>query len=127
IQRRQYPSESEKVQLITVRTERLDALVPDDVPIALMKVDVEGAEMQVFRGAADLISRCRPFIIFEHGLGAADYYGTQPSELYDLLTSRCGLRVTLMRRWLRGQRPFTRARFIRHYGAGRDFYYLAYP
>jgi FkbM family methyltransferase len=126
LRRRDYPSQLEEIHVITVQTERLDNLIPDDLAVAFIKIDVEGAEMQVLRGAAGVIKRCRPFIVFEHGLGAADHYGTTPAEVYDFL-SQCGLRVTLMRRWLRSKSPFSRASFIEHYELGRDFYYLAYP
>lgn len=35
-------------------------------PVALIKVDVEGAEPLVFRGAQQTIKKYRPFIIYEH-------------------------------------------------------------
>jgi hypothetical protein len=65
-----------------------------------MKVDVEGAELQVFKGTVQTIKRSRPLIVFEHGLGAADYCGTAPEILYDLLGGDCGLRLFLMEDWL---------------------------
>jgi FkbM family methyltransferase len=46
---------------VVMRT--LDSFALTDV--ALLKVDVEGAEPLVFYGARDLISRCRPMILFE--------------------------------------------------------------
>jgi len=127
LQRRTYPSQLQEIQVITVQTERLDNLIPGDLSVAFIKIDVEGAEMGVLRGAEGVIKRCRPFIVFEHGLGAADHYGTTPTSVYDFLTTECGLQVTLMRRWLWDKSPFTRARFVEHYRRGRDFYYLAYP
>jgi FkbM family methyltransferase len=127
MRRREYPSGLDEIQVITVQAERLDNVIPDDLAVAFIKIDVEGAELGVLRGAASVIKRCRPFIVFEHGLGAADHYGTTPANVYDLLTGQCGLQVNLMRRWLLGKSPFTRASFIAHYERGRDFYYLAYP
>lgn len=55
---------------ILVQTRRLDSLFADRVA-DILKVDVEGAELGVFRGATDLISRSRPVIMFESGPGVA--------------------------------------------------------
>ncbi len=78
-------------------------------------------------GGVATLTRCRPFVIFEHGKGGADYYGTTTAAVHDLLVAQCGLRISLMERWLAGGRPFTRAEFIEHFDRGRDFYFLAHP
>jgi FkbM family methyltransferase len=127
LRRRTYERPDEEIRTITVQTARLDDVVPAPQPVALVKVDVEGAELQVFRGGVATLTRCRPFIIFEHGQGAADHYGTTPGQVYDLLVEHCNLRVNLMRRWLVGRSPFSRSDFIGHYERGQEFYYLAHP
>ena len=75
-----------------------------------------------------MLRRNRPFVVFEHGLGAADCYGTRPEQVFDLL-SDCGLRVSLMKDWLEhgSARAFTRAAFAEEFDTGRNFYYLAHP
>jgi FkbM family methyltransferase len=78
---------------ITVRTERLDDVLPDTFQPGLIKIDVEGAEMLVLRGAQETIGRFRPTIIFEHGMGASDRYGTEPSDVHDLLVAQLGMRI----------------------------------
>lgn len=42
---------------VQVPTERLDALIKDDAPISLLKIDVEGHEAAVVRGAARLFEK----------------------------------------------------------------------
>jgi hypothetical protein len=64
-------------------------------------------------------------VIFEHGVGGSDYYGTTPADVYDLLAGQCGLRISLMGGWPAGARPFTRSSFINQ--CKRDFYFLAHP
>jgi FkbM family methyltransferase len=53
------------VEEIRVELRRLDDCVPEDVSIRLMKIDVEGAELDVLRGAPRILTRDRPVIVFE--------------------------------------------------------------
>ena len=43
----------------------LDRHLQDAGRIAFLKVDAEGHELQIFRGAAGILSRCAPVILFE--------------------------------------------------------------
>jgi FkbM family methyltransferase len=92
LRERSYPGR-ETLEHLRVRTERLDDVLPDGLVPALIKVDVEGAEGGVFRGAAETLERHRPLVIFEHGKGAAQAYGTTPREIHGLLAERAGLRI----------------------------------
>jgi FkbM family methyltransferase len=56
-----------------VRTARLDTLLLENV--TLLKIDVEGHEPEVLRGAAETIARCKPRILIE------DWTGTYASLL----------------------------------------------
>ncbi|MDP8927074.1 MAG: FkbM family methyltransferase [Actinomycetota bacterium] len=126
LRRRRFDRPHEEVILTEVKTERLDALVPDDRPIRFVKVDVEGAELQVFRGARRTITRNKPYIVFEHGLGGSDVYGTRPEDVYDLLVG-CGLHLNIMSRWLAGESPLTREQFIEQFDTNENYYFLAHP
>jgi FkbM family methyltransferase len=127
LKRRHYPSPDEAVEVITVKAELLDHVIPEGLSVALVKIDVEGAELQVLRGALRTIRRSRPFIIFEHGLGAADFYGTTPEEVYDLLTAQAGLRISLMEDWLAGRGPLSREQFCDQFQRSANFYFMAHP
>ncbi len=80
-------------QEITVRRTRLDDEIPADVDVAFIKIDVEGAEMEVLRGGLETLRRCRPVVVFEHFKGHAEAYGTTARDLHALLTGEAGLRM----------------------------------
>jgi FkbM family methyltransferase len=123
--RRRYDRPHEEDTQITVKTDLMDNLLAD-VTIDLIKIDVEGAELQVLRGAKEVIKRDKPFIIFEHGPGAADCYGTKPEDVYDLLHDYCGLNPNLLNRYLKKMSPLTRDEFCEQFYKGLNYYYVAY-
>ncbi len=129
LRERRYDRPHEDVVQTTVRTARLDDEVDADRPIHLVKIDVEGAELQVLQGGERVLSRWRPYIVLEHGLGAADRYGTRPEDVYDLL-SGWGLQVSLLHRWLArrpASGPLDRAGFVRQFDQAIHYYFLAHP
>lgn len=105
-QRADLPAHAHDVKRITVQLDKLDDALPDGYVPSLVKIDVEGAELLVMHGAAETLARHRPVVIFEHGIGGADLYGSRPGELFDLL-SECGLRIFD----LEGDGPYTRDGF----------------
>jgi hypothetical protein len=68
-----------------VKVGRLDDVLPEDFPVSFIKVDANGGEADVFRGATRTLQTWRPFIAFEHG-ESATYYGESSAGVYDLLT-----------------------------------------
>jgi FkbM family methyltransferase len=110
---------------IRVTIEMLDNIIPADVQIDLIKIDVEGAELGVLKGGVNTIKRCKPYILFEFGLGAADLYNTTPEMVYDLLDS-CGLSVSTLEYFLKERPPFDRAEFIGQYTKAYNFFFIAY-
>ena len=127
LKKRWYGPGEHTVREIRVRTAPLDEVVPPDLVIDFIKIDVEGAELQVLRGALGIIRRSRPVIVFEHGLGAADKYGTTPEAVHDLLAGECALRFSLMGDWLQHKPPLTRQSFADAFYTGGQFYFMAHP
>lgn len=78
---------------LTVQTERLDDALPEGFRPCFVKIDVEGAELEVLEGALHTLKTHKPVVAFEHGLGSADHYGTEPGDVHALLTERAGLRI----------------------------------
>jgi hypothetical protein len=123
--KRRYDRPNEEDTLITVRTERLDDMLPAGARVDLMKIDVEGGELMVLEGAVATLRRCKPVVIFEHGLGASELYGSTPEKVFDLLES-CGLQVSLLDRFMKKQPAFTREAFAEQYYQRLNYYFIAY-
>jgi len=125
LRRRVYPRPDEQVRSIRVPVARLDDILPAEQRVDAVKIDVEGAELQVLRGARRTLTTWHPYILFEHGRGAADCYGTQPEMLYDLLAGEYGYRIALPEVWLAGGAALDRDAFVQQFG-GDQCNYLAY-
>lgn len=125
IKEREYPKE-EQIELLKVKTDLLDKVVGPDTRVDFIKIDVEGAELGVLKGARQLLQNHKPIVVFEHGLGAADHYGTKPEQVYTLLNS-CGLRLNTMKRWLAGDKAFTLGEFQEQFNKSLNYYFMAYP
>jgi FkbM family methyltransferase len=110
LHRRHYPSENMRVETITVQVRRLDDLVDPHEPIAFMKIDVEGAEFAVLRGARECLMRHRPVVVFEYSGEEVPEYGVVNGEFYDYL-SALGMAVSTLDRWLGGDVPLGRSEF----------------
>jgi FkbM family methyltransferase len=123
LRRRTFDRPNEQVEMISVRTARLDDVVPADQRVDFVKIDVEGAELQVLRGGIRTISRWRPVIVFEHGRGAAEHYGTTPAMVHHFLVERCGLAIFT----LDGGGPLGADDFRAVYDAGTWWNFLARP
>ena len=118
------PSEE---RVIDVEVETVDRLLPDHERIDLIKIDVEGAEVNVLRGARRTLRRWQPVVVFEHGVRTSKPYGTTPEMLFDLLADS-GLNVSLLDRWLEGGTPFTRQEFLHEkYDVRRHWMFVAAP
>jgi FkbM family methyltransferase len=72
-----------------VQTDALDNLLEENGidRVDVIKVDVEGAEELVLRGATKSLTRCRPVVIFEFNPGCAVRLGLSPNGAKDLLES----------------------------------------
>lgn len=92
LRERSYPG-SPRLEKISVRTERLDSALPEGFAPDFLKIDVEGAELQVFRGALETLRSHRPTVWFEHGAGSSDHYGTSAADVHRLLVGEVGLRI----------------------------------
>ncbi|MFZ4516480.1 MAG: FkbM family methyltransferase [Acidimicrobiia bacterium] len=113
-----------EIEQLEVPLERLDDLVDPETPIAFVKIDVEGAELSVLRGAVSTLQRWRPVVVFEHGLGGADAYGALPEDVFDFLAA-CGLQVSRLNDWLQGRSHLSRRAFCEEFYERREYVFVA--
>jgi FkbM family methyltransferase len=110
------------IEHIDVEVARLDDVLPEDFRPDFIKIDVEGAELQVLRGAERVLSEHRPPIWFEHGHGSSGYYGATPDDVWDLLCGQHGYRIVNAD----GGGPLSREKFFSGTGAEMWSYFAHY-
>ena len=74
LNKRRYDTSTPDIEEIKVKLGVLDEIIPKDVVIDFIKIDVEGGEFGVLKGAQHLLKKHKPVIVFECGMGASDYY-----------------------------------------------------
>jgi FkbM family methyltransferase len=112
-------------ETIRVRVETMDRMIPRDLPVSLIKVDVEGGELGVFRGARETLRKNRPIVVFECGLAAAAA-GATPDAIHEAL-AEVGLLASTLRAWLAGSVPLSREEFRDAVLGDHEFYFVAHP
>jgi FkbM family methyltransferase len=70
-----------------VQTERLDAIVAEAglARVDVIKMDVEGAEVRVLRGAVEALDRFRPLLLIEFADAALGHQGGSSAQIWDFL------------------------------------------
>jgi FkbM family methyltransferase len=71
-------------EYLTVTVSTLDVQMEGIAP-RVLKIDVEGAELDVLMGARTILTEARPLVIFEHVARASALYGAAAEAPYDLL------------------------------------------
>ncbi|MEP7109086.1 MAG: FkbM family methyltransferase [Ferruginibacter sp.] len=111
--------------LLAVQMETLDDLIPENIKIDLVKIDVEGAEYEVLQGARNVLQKNKPLVLFECGLGAADIYGTTPENIFDLF-KECGLSVSTIEYFNAHKQPFSKEEFSGQFYKNYNVFFIAY-
>lgn len=125
--KRRYDRPQETDTQIVVKTQLLDTILSNENVgrVSFIKIDVEGAEYLVIDGAQARIRSDKPVIVFEHGMGGSDCYGKRPEDIFDLLTNKCCLRISLMSRWLMGKSSLDLRVFCDQFYNGKNYYFIA--
>ena len=114
-------------QGVTVQCVRLDDLITPRERIGFIKVDVEGGELAVLRGATALLRRDHPSILFESTLGGLEAVDLTPQHLYDFLTEN-DYQIFVCADWLAGRPALGAATFAQlHQPPVQALNFLALP
>lgn len=98
---------------VAVTCTTLDKLLAARDRVDLIKIDVEGFELNVVRGAREVLKRCRPVLIFEAGAASdPNIDNSSYVELLDLLTRDLGYEVRPVFGDYYGKAPITRTEFL---------------
>lgn len=125
INKRKYNVAHPDIEQIQVKLRTLDELYPAEKQVDFIKIDVEGAEFGVLKGARNVLKRWKPVVIFECGMGASDYYGTDPEELYHFLVSGCNMNIFTLKSFLHGVKPLSASEFKECYRSSCEYYFIA--
>ena len=125
IKRRRYDIDNPEIEEITVEKKLLDDVIPTSTPIHFVKIDVEGAEFGVLKGAKNLLAAHKPTILFECGKGASDFYDTNPQELHSFLSNEIGLDVFTLQDFISNNKPLSGHDFENSFNNNTDYYFIA--
>jgi FkbM family methyltransferase len=114
----------EKDTEIEVDTQTLDYFMKNHPKIDLIKIDVEGGEYQVLLGAKTCLKKDKPVVIFEHGKGASEMYGTDPDDVF-IFFEFLGYRIYTLKSWLNNGSFFSKSVFNDEFHSGRNYYFVA--
>ncbi len=125
INKRKYDITNPDIEEIRVEIRVLDQLLAKDFHVDFIKIDVEGGEYHVLKGAKDILQRCKPLIVFEFGLGASDYYGVTPEDIFSLLTE-CQLNISTLKAYVKNKPALNLNSFKECYSSGKEYYFVAH-
>lgn len=125
IKQRKYDIKNSQIEEIEVELNTLDAIIPQDVAIDFIKIDVEGAEFDVLKGARETILRANPLIVFECGLGASNFYGTEPESIFRFIKEELKKDFYTLKAFLGKDKSLTLEMFKEIYLQNTDYYFIA--
>ncbi len=127
IKKRRYDIKNPDIEEIKVELKRLDDLIPKELKIDFVKIDVEGGEFDVLKGGKNLLKSSKPIIVIETGLGASDFYGTKPQDLYDFIHTELDMRISLLDSFLKGNNSLSKQSFENIFNKNLEFYFVIHP
>ncbi|MBV6625378.1 MAG: FkbM family methyltransferase [Rivularia sp. (in: Bacteria)] len=99
-------------KIIKVKCKRLDEIVPPDLFIGFIKIDVEGGELAALKSGDTLLKRCHPTILFECVQSGLKSHNVSQNEIYDFFQAH-GYSLFLIKDWLAQNKPLTYERFVK--------------
>jgi FkbM family methyltransferase len=124
--KRPYPS-YHREKAIEVATDLLDQIIHENVKVALIKIDVEGGEWNVLKGASKTIQQNKPIILFECGKIGGALYEYTASDMYHLFSLSFEYHIYTLKGWLKTKTELSFIEFEMFYENGKEYFFLAAP
>jgi FkbM family methyltransferase len=125
LKNRRYDVENPIIEKIKVNVRTLDSLNIAS-KIDFIKIDVEGGEYDALRGGIKLLQRDKPFLLFEYGTGASDFYHTTSKAMYEFLCTEIGYSINTLDGYINDAlSPLSFEEFNHYYTTGDEYYFVA--
>lgn len=125
LKKRQYAIKNPEIDEIEVEVKTLDDIISLKDKIDFIKIDVEGGEFEVLKGAQRTLNKNKPITLFECGKGASDYYGTKPEEIFEYITNEVGLKVFTLKAFIKNRNALRLNEFVQHFETNSEYYFVA--
>ncbi len=87
----EYPMKVKTTQM-QVPVDKLDNIISTYFPVHFIKLDVEGAELRVLKGASRLLNENKPIVLFEFAAIHTTEYATDPKKIFQFF-KKYGMKV----------------------------------
>jgi len=112
--------------MLDIDIDKLDNIISPDTNIKLIKISANGGEHNILKGAKNLLENQRPFLIFEYGIGASEFYGSNPADLFNYLQSM-NYKIAKLSDWIKGNgNVFNLSSFTTYYNNNAEYLFFAY-
>lgn len=125
IEKRKYAIENPDIEKIEVELKKLDEVISSSIKINFIKIDVEGAELGVLKGAEQLLKRDKPIVIFECGLGATEFYDTQAKDIFSFFSEKINFDIYTLANWLSKKPALLENEFVSCFNNNTEYYFIA--
>ena len=123
IKKRNYPGK-ESIEELNIKVDTLDHQLFESSRVDLIKIDVEGAELNVLRGSFNTITKFNPVIVFEYELGASDVYDATPVEMWSFF-NKVKYSIYTLKNFIKKPLPLSFAEFTEIYDSKKEHYFVA--
>ena len=123
IKKRNYPRK-ESIEELVIKVDTLDHQLFQSPRVDLIKIDVEGAELNVLKGGINTITKFNPVIVFEYEQGASDVYGVTPAEIWSFF-DKVKYSIYTLKNFIDNPLPLSFSKFTEIYNSNDEHFFVA--
>jgi FkbM family methyltransferase len=101
-----------QVEILKVNCQKLDDIIPADIPIGFIKIDVEGGELAALRGGKSILKQYQPTILFECTQSGLAVHNTSSNDVYNFFHSY-SYSIFLVKDWLEDGKALSYQQFVK--------------